>query len=117
MFDPPEAAITRSIIEPRIGEEIEFFSTGSTSGSGPIIRWLWDFGDGSPMEITANPEIGTADYVIWWNMPDQQPAEWYIRSRTSDGHIVEMDSTLPQGTLRWTGWLETIAAVARKKRP
>ncbi len=82
-----------------------------------VIRGIFDEVEIMRTVDTANPEIGTADYVIWWNMPDQQPAEWYIRSRTSDGHIVEMDSTLPQGALRWTGWLETIAAVARENRP
>ena len=36
------------------GESITFTNT-STNGNSPIVKWSWDFGDGTPFDITKNP--------------------------------------------------------------
>ncbi len=50
----PSAQFTATPLVICEGESIAFTNT-STNGSFPIVKWSWDFGDGSPFDITENP--------------------------------------------------------------
>jgi PKD repeat protein len=54
MFSPPVAGFAVDTRTPAPGEAVMFRDTTPLS-SGPVIRWLWNFGDGSPNSNEQNP--------------------------------------------------------------
>jgi PKD repeat protein len=52
-FVLPSASFTANNVAPTTSDPVSFMDT-SPSGSGPIIRWLWSFGDGMQSN-EANP--------------------------------------------------------------
>ncbi len=50
----PTAQFTATPLVICEGESITFTNT-STNGNYPIVKWSWDFGDGTPFDITENP--------------------------------------------------------------
>jgi len=51
-FVPPVATFTFSPTAPIINETVTFDATNSTSGSGDIVNYIWDFGDDSELVST-----------------------------------------------------------------
>ena len=55
---PPYAAITSTPPESMVGQPVEFDASKSHDGDKkPCVKFTWDFGDGSPKEITKGPKV------------------------------------------------------------
>ena len=63
VFDGPQAVIlVRSMVF--VDETVDFLDL-STPGSGPIIRWNWDFGDETPTVRDAYPALVSAPSHVY----------------------------------------------------
>ena len=105
----PTAQFTASPLIICEGESIMFTNT-STNGNSPIVKWSWDFGDGTPFDFTENPSHtygipGT--YTVILVVTDQNQA---ADPETKIDYIIV--GKIPNAQFNVTGNLCTIPASA-----
>lgn len=73
---PTVTSLTASTTTPAVGQNVTFTATATTGADTPITGWKWDFGDGTPVQETADTattmsvthafqNVGTYTVRVW----------------------------------------------------
>lgn len=80
----PHAAFTYSPLNPQVYEDILFNASYSTPDGGYIISYIWNFGDGAPLESGVNVTYyytTAGNYTVVLNVTDSE-GKWDTESKT-----------------------------------